>query len=191
MTSAIELVEAQLVQRITPALTRPGQALPVIEVRAWPNQPDKYKLSHPLGAALVIYKGARFDQSGAMAGQHLKWEASFEVGVVVRTLRDNKQGTADDMGDGLTAGAYDVLAAIRGAVGAWSPPASAGATRLVSEAFDGYSEGTWGYSLQIVVPMFTVQATPEVPGPFGLNEPANLTMATLQGPSAYYDPSVI
>ncbi len=140
--SAIGLLEAAIVARIGAALTLPGQTHPKVEVRAWPERAREYKMSHPHGCAMVIYKGSKFAQDQSTAGQLVAFEAEFELGLISRTLREPNAPEADAA---LGTGIYDLLESCRIALLGWQPDQAAGAVRLRSEDFDDYVEGTWGY----------------------------------------------
>jgi hypothetical protein len=166
--SSIGLLEAAIVARIGAALTLPGQTHPKVEVRAWPERAREYKMSHPHGCAMVIYKGSKFAQNQSTAGQLVGFEAEFELGLISRTLREPNAPEADAA---LGTGIYDLLESCRIALLGWQPDQAAGAVRLRSEDFDDYVEGTWGYSLRFLVPMMTVAERHCPPGPWAVDGP--------------------
>ncbi len=179
--SVIGTLETAIVSRITAALTLPGQAHPKVEVRAWPERARDYKMTHPHGCAMVIYKGSKFSQDQSTAGHLVAFEAEFELGLISRTLREPntpETGAATpgqaQPGPGQAArgtGIYDLLETCRGALLGWQPDQAAGSVRLRAEDFDDYTEGTWGYSLRFVVPMLTVAERHCPPGPWAFDAP--------------------
>jgi hypothetical protein len=170
--SAIGLLEAAIVARIGAVLTLPGQTHPKVEVRAWPERAREYKMSHPHGCAMVIYKGSKFSQDQSTAGQLVGFEAEFELGLISRTLREpNVPSGAPEADAALGTGIYDLLESCRIALLGWQPDQAAGAVRLRSEDFDDYVEGTWGYSLRFLVPMMTVAERHCPPGPWAVDGP--------------------
>ena len=167
--SRIGELEAAVVARIAAALTVPGQAHPKVEVRAWPENARHYKMTHPLGCAMVIYKGAKFNQDQAMAGQRVDMEAEFELGLISRTLREPNAPAPEGA---VGAGIYDLLETCRDALLGWQPEHAAGQVRLHGEQFDDYTEGTWGYSVRLTVPLVLIAQRQCPPGPWadaGLN----------------------
>ena len=172
--SVIGQLEAAIVARICAVLTLPGQAHPKVEVRAWPNHAREYKMSHPHGCAMVIYKGSKFSDDRATAGQLVDYEAQFEVGLISRTLREPTlpSGAAAPEADAaLGTGIYSLLESCRTVLLGWQPDQASGVVRLRSESFDDYVEGTWGYSLLFSVPMMTVAERPCPPGPWATDGP--------------------
>lgn len=143
-------LETNIVARLSAALTLPDQAHPKVEVRAWPDKPSNYRMTHPHGAVLVIYRGGPFTH-GATAGQLVTYEDIFELGLISRTLRE-----PNAPGDALGVGIYDLLETCRAALLGWTPPEASGAVRMIGVDFDGYVEGTWGYSQRLAVPQTTV-----------------------------------
>lgn len=168
--SAIGLLEAAIVARIGAVLTLPGQTHPKVEVRAWPERARDYKMTHPHGCAMVIYKGSKFSQDQSTSGHLVAFEAEFELGLISRTLREPTLPNAALGGDAGT-GIYDLLESCRIALLGWQPVQAAGAVRLRSEDFDDYVEGTWGYSLRFLVPMVTMAERHCIPGPWAADGP--------------------
>lgn len=167
--SATGELEAAIVARIAAALTLPGQAHPKVDVRAWPERARDYKMTHPHGCAMVIYKGSKFSQDQATGGHLVAREADFELGLISRTLREPTAGTGPAGGTGQAdagVGAYDLLESCRSALLGWQPAQAAGVVRVLSETFDDYVEGTWGYSVRFVVPMLQVADRACPPGPW-------------------------
>lgn len=147
----ITRVESAIVQRLTTVLTKPDQAHPMVEVRSWPARPQEWRMTHPLGAVLVIYKGATWPK-GKQRGL-VSWPAEFELGVFARNLATH-QPAADSPDAGT--GAYDLLAVCRAAVGGWQPADAADPITLVREQYEGHRDGVWGYALRIAVPLMSV-----------------------------------
>ena len=156
-------MEAAIVARLIAALTLPDQAHPKVEVRAWPEKARDYKMTHPNGCAMVIYKGSNFHDNLSTSGQLINFEADFELGLISRTLREPNM---PEPGAALGVGIYDLLETCRRALFGWRPEQAAGPVRITAESFDDYSEGTWGYSLNFNVPMMTVAERPCPPGPW-------------------------
>ena len=147
--STVGELENAIVARLSVALTLPGQAHPKVDVRAWPSARCDYRMAHPHGAALVIYRGSKFTHR-ATAGQLVPYEDEFELGLVSRTLREaNAPGTVEAA---LGVGIYDLLQTCRETLMGWVPQFASGQVRVISIEFDDYVEGTWGYSLRFAIP---------------------------------------
>lgn len=158
MCGSVAALESAIVQRLAAALTRPHQQHPCVDVLAWPQRPREFRMTHPHGAALVIYRGSSFAH-GATAQQRLAWEDAFELGLIARTLRGPQQpmqATQPTQGGDAPApgvGMYDLLHTCRHALLGWVPEGACAPVRMVSVDFDDYHEGTWAYSLRFAVPM--------------------------------------
>lgn len=165
--STVGELESVIVARLSAVLTLPGQAHPKVDVRAWPERPRDYRMAHPYGAALVIYRGSKFAHR-ATAGQLVSYENEFELGLVSRTLREaSTPGSAEAA---LGVGIYDLLETCRESLMGWVPALASGQVRIISVEFDDYVEGTWGYSLRFAIPMTTVANRPRPPGPWGVTD---------------------
>jgi hypothetical protein len=160
--SQIANMEVALMMRLGDVLTLDGQNLPKVEVRAWPDRPRDYRMTHPRGAALIVYRGSKYEHS-ATAGQLVKHDDEWEIGIISRTLREPNAGGAEaDQG----ADVYSLIETCRDALLGWTPPGAVGPARLIEAAFDDYAEGTWGYHLSFAVPMMSVANRPRPPGPW-------------------------
>lgn len=165
MKSLAERIEVAIVQRLKEAFTVAGKPHPIIDVIAWPARPEAYKLSHPIGACMVIYNGTKYDDSESTAGQYVVGVAEYEIGILARTLREH-QPPQEGATDALGTGAYDFLAICRQALSGWRVPDAAGHIRIQKDEFTGYKEGEWGYSLYINMPTVTVVDTVESDEPW-------------------------
>lgn len=162
--SLIAEIEAVVVARLRAALTIDGQLHPVVDVEPWPDNPERYKMVHPRGAVLIMYRGAKFDEN-ATARQIVEFDARFEIGLLSKTLRAPAVAVAAGEPD---TGVYTLLDKSRGAFLGWQPEGAANITRLVAESYEAYREGVWSYSLSVAIPMLTVVDRQPVPGPFDL-----------------------
>ncbi len=106
---------------------------PELEVEAFPDDPDEYRLNHPLGALLVRYHGSKFGplldtnvvvQERAMA---------LEVTLVFRSLNGKE-------------GIYNYLEAVRLALAGFAPPAFA-KLKPIGEEFLSQGGGEWRYAI--------------------------------------------
>lgn len=152
------LLEAEILTRITAALTNAGQQHPKVDVQSWPDNPANFSTSHPLGTVLLIYKGTKYAQN--TSGNDV---AEYEISVLARTLRDPNPLTATDVAG---VGMYELLHTVTAAIHGWHPDYAAGQLLVATEGFQGYSEGVWTYSIRASVPMFPRIAINPVIGPW-------------------------
>lgn len=164
MASLIEQVETALVARLAEAFTIPGKPHPIVDVLAWPSDPRTFKMQHPVGACMVIYRGLTDDDRSAMAGQRVEQEASYEIGILARTLREHQPPQGASQGAGT--GAYDLLNTCRKALMGWRVPVASGVTKVQKDAFDDYVEGVWGYTIRLTVPLMCVVDVAEMDEPW-------------------------
>lgn len=161
--SVIGNLEAAIVERIGLALTLPNQQHPKVEVRGWPEKPRDYKLTHPHGCAMVIYKGSKYGYGKSNSGQVVNETTEFEIGLISRTLREPNAPAQDAM-QGL--GIYDLLEDCRNTLSGWQPDIASSPIQLVASAYGGHVEGTWSYSLRIAIPITAIAGRPCPPGPW-------------------------
>jgi hypothetical protein len=150
--SMIADMEALVVSRLKAALTIAGQAHPKVDVDPWPDDPAAYRMRHPRGAVLIMYRGAKFDE-GATARQTVVFDARFEIGLLSKTLR--APAVATGVGEPDT-GVYTLLDDCRAALLGWRADGSANTARLVAESYEDYREGVWSYSLSMAIPMLII-----------------------------------
>jgi hypothetical protein len=81
------------------------------EVVHFPDVPEKYRMTHRVGAALVIFKDADFGQTLSTDRIVQEVELDFEIGIAVRAL-----GWAYASGDAAGLGAYQMLSQCRAAL---------------------------------------------------------------------------
>jgi hypothetical protein len=156
--STVAATESEIVARLAQALTLPDQSLPKVEVRAWPDRPREYRMTHPKGAVLVIFRGGVYTHQ-ATAGQLVRYEDEFELGLISRTLRD--AASAQDSSDAASGvGVYDLLETCRNTLLGWTPQSANGPARIVRVDFDDYAEGVWTYSLRFSIPMVVIAPRP-------------------------------
>lgn len=162
MSALITQIEDAIVQRLVAVLTVVGNPQPSVEVRAWPNDPRSYKMLHPHGAVLVVYKGSNYDYKNDTVATITSREADYEVSVQARTLREHQPpaGVApspvNTQGQAVGLGIHDLLEIVGGALGAWVLPQATAGARIKSEQFDDYTEGVWGYSIKLAVPLVRI-----------------------------------
>lgn len=149
--SLIGNIEADIVIRLTAALTLAGNASPQVDVQAWPQRPKDYRMSHPIGAALVIYHGADYQDRETAVGMHAMLNIKFELNLMARNLRESTQ--INGMND---LGMYEFLELCRNALMGWQPALAAGAIAIKSDGFEDYHEGVWQYAIKFAMPVAIV-----------------------------------
>lgn len=152
------LLEAEILARISAALTNAGQQYPKVDVQSWPDNPANFSASHPLGTVLLIYKGTKYAPNTSANDV-----AEYEISVMARTLRDPNPLTADDVAG---VGMHELLNTIIAAIHGWRPDCSSGQLLVGSEGFQGYTEGVWTYSIRATAPLFPRVAIDPVIGPW-------------------------
>ncbi|MGH7948191.1 MAG: Gp37 family protein, partial [Candidatus Binataceae bacterium] len=126
-----------------------------IEVARFPDKPESYRMTHRVGAALVVYRGASYGQQldTQIVAQERKLE--FEVMVLVRDLGWNTGGP----GGGAGPGAYEILEAVRRSLTGFTVP---GARKMhpVKERFVERDKqgGVWIYGISFLVTALAVEA---------------------------------
>lgn len=125
-----------------------------VEVEAFPDNPDEYRLNHPLGALLVRYHGSRYgavDDAGVVIQDRVM---AVEVTLVFRSL-NGKEGVL----------AY--IEAVRLALLGFKPPAFSKFKALGDEFVDRKG-GEWRYAIDFATTTTVVEDA----------EPDNLPLVT-------------
>ena len=139
--NAIADMEAALVQRVRQALTPAGAAHPIVDVASWPDKPDSYRVSHPVGAVLVVYQGSAVERA---QGQLMPVQHTFALRLLTRTLRHPSTNT-DQARAG--SGTYQLLMACRLALTGWKPAADCDPMVVLRTGFADYVDGVWHHEL--------------------------------------------
>lgn len=145
-------IENEIVSRLTGVLTLPNQEYPKVDVQAWPASPKDFKMIHPFGCVLVVYKDSKF-KAGSTGGHFVDTDAEFEVSVIARTLREPN---APELPEPIGVGMYDLLESCKTALLGWQPVDASAAMQIHGERFSDYTEGGWTYTQLWRVPMVTV-----------------------------------
>lgn len=133
MTEAVEIpntipsLEAAVLARLS------ARFADAVAVESFPDDPDAYRLDHPVGALLVRYHGAKYGQ--LLDTELVVQERTMvvEVMLVFRSLQGN-------------AGIYEYLEAVRLALAGFQPPAFA-KLRPLSDEFIDRDKGEWRYAI--------------------------------------------
>lgn len=145
----IASLEAAIVTQLAAALGN------VIEVAHYPNNPDTYRLTHRVGAALVQYVGAEYGAPAEAALMANERTLEFAVVVVMRDLGWAYGGPAS----GTSPGAYQMLEAVRAALAGYRLCPGLAATKLrpIRERFVKREDGIWHYAIHFTTRTFAVE----------------------------------
>jgi hypothetical protein len=137
----IETIETAVVNRLNAQITG-------IEIAHFPDQPEAYRMTHRVGAALVRYEGAEYgklNDSGAVVQER---RLKFEVTVMMRDLGWNAGG-GKSAG---TPGAYATMEAVRTALTGFRVPGCE-KTYPLRERFVKRDKqgGTWIYAISFAM----------------------------------------
>ena len=117
--------------------------LPDVEVEAFPDDPDEYRLNHPLGALLVRYHGSKY---GPLMDTDLVVQErvmAVEVTLVFRSLNGKE-------------GIYTYLEAVRLALAGYQPPAFTKLKPLGDEFLDR-DKGEWRYAIDFATTTMVIE----------------------------------
>lgn len=118
----------QIEQAIVQRLSSPS---PGVEVTAFPDSPEAYRMLHQRGALLVAYRGLEAAAPVRLENVTQTARSRWHVLVLARNLRQHD-------------GAYSLLELVRDRLQGWAPPGG-GPMWLVGEDYRAYEDGTWQY----------------------------------------------
>lgn len=124
-----EALERATIERLT-------ARFPGLSVELYPDEPESYRLDHPVGALLVRYAGSKY---GPLMDTNIvvqERRLGLEVTLVMRSLHGK---------DGIT----EALEQVRLALAGYAPPAF-GKFVPVSDEFLGEHGGEWRYAIDFV-----------------------------------------
>lgn len=148
-------LESDVLARLTLALTNPQSRHPKVDVQAWPDRPANYKMLHPQGAALLVYKGTKYSDNVKADDK-----VEFELAVMARTLHEPNPD--DPIGTGM----YSLLKACLDVLHGWRSDFATRELVIISDGFTSYGEGVWTYTIRFVVPVFPRISLPPTIGPW-------------------------
>lgn len=152
----IGTIESAIVARL-------GAMVSSIEVVHFPDDPKHYRLTHRIGAALVVYRGATYGQVDDTAAIIQERKLEFDVTVLVRDLGWSVGGTPG----GTSPGAYAILESIRAALSGYRIPGARKMFPLREKFVERDNEGgVWIYLLSFAV--ITMAVEPSIADDFPL-----------------------
>ena len=168
----IDILETEIVRRITGALTSPGQMQPKVDVRLWSGQAGDDQMTHPYGCVTLIHKGSKFPQKPKNLGGMVSYSIEFELSLRSHALGES--GLANPIVESdIAAGTsiYELLDDCKQALLGWRPEQAVGAIRICAEKLVPRRKDTWRYDMRFGVPMLHV-ATQQCPlGPWSTTSP--------------------
>ncbi len=126
----------------------------VIEVVHFPDSPKNYRLTHRIGAALVVYRGSDYGQVEDTAAIIQERKMEFDVTVLIRDLGWSVGGPP-----GATSpGAYAILEAIRAALTGYRVPGARKISMVREKFVERDAEGgVWIYLITITLSTLAVE----------------------------------
>jgi Gp37 protein len=156
-----------------------------VEIAHFPDKPSAYRLTHRIGAALVVYRGATYGEQIDTAAIAQVRTLKFDVTLVMRDLGWSFGGEAS----GTSPGAYAVLEEVRTALTGFRVP---GCRKMypVRDSFEGRDPqgGVWIYAITFALDTMAVERSATENFPLFVRgtaqETGGLTAVTV-GPAAY------
>jgi hypothetical protein len=137
-------------------VTRLRSAITTVEVGHFPDDPEAYRLTHRIGAALVRYEGGKYGPLLDTAAVVQERRLEFAITLMMRDLGWSFGGAAD----GPSPGAYAMLEAVRATLTGFVVP-GCGKTFPVRERFVKRDKqgGVWIYALVFALTTVSVEAS--------------------------------
>lgn len=152
----IGTIENAIVERLRAAISS-------IEVARFPGEPGDYRMTHRVGAALVVYRGSTYGEVTDTAAVAQERRMEFDVTVLVRDLGWGAGGGPS----GTSPGAYAILESVRLALTGFQVP-GARKMRLVRERFVERDRQGGVFIYVITVALSTVVVEPSIGTDFPL-----------------------
>lgn len=160
----IETIEATVVGRLSAQIRG-------IEIAHFPDQPEAYRMTHRIGAALVRYEGAAYGRLMDSAAIVQERTLKFEVTIMMRDLGWSVGGAPAGGG---TPGAYAMIEAVRAALTGFQVPGCEASYPLRERFLKRDKQGgVWIYAITFAIRTMAVE--PSTPDNFPL-----LTLARTQ-----------
>jgi hypothetical protein len=143
----IGTIEATIVARLQSMVTS-------IEIVHFPDNPDNYRLTHRIGAALVVYRGSEYGRLLETGSIIQERKLEFDITVLVRDLGWAVGGPPD----ATSPGAYAILEAIRAALTGYRIPGARKAYMVRDKFVERDNQGgVWIYRLTFALTTMAVQ----------------------------------
>ena len=142
----LDSIETAMVERLKAAMPR-------LMVQGFPDRPDHFHCTHPVGVALVCYRGSAFGAPVGAGAIQQERTLRFEITLMVRNLRDH-------------GGAYEHLEAARMALMAWVPIPGFQGCWIEQDGFVHQAEGLWQWRLMVATRGYAFCNPVDESGPF-------------------------
>jgi Gp37 protein len=127
-----------------------------IEIAHYPDRPESWRLTHRVGAALVMYKGAQYGELLDTAAIIQERKLEFEISVMMRDLGWAVGGDAS----GTSPGAYAIIEGIRAALTGYEVPGCRKMYPLREKFLKRDKQGgVWTYSSTFALSTVAVEAS--------------------------------
>ena len=127
-----------------------------IEIRHYPDRPETWRMTHRVGAALVMYRGAHYGELLDTAAIIQERKLEFEISIMMRDLGWAVGGDAS----GPSPGAYAIIESVRAALTGYQVP---GCRKIypVSEKFVKRDKqgGVWTYTSTFALSTVAVEGS--------------------------------
>jgi hypothetical protein len=127
-----------------------------IEITHYPDRPETWRLTHRVGAALVMYKGAQYGELLDTAATIQERKLEFEISII---MRDLGWAVGGDVA-GSSPGAYAIIEGVRAALTGYQVP---GCRKMypVSEKFVKRDKqgGVWTYASRFALSTVAVEGS--------------------------------
>ena len=128
-----------------------------IEIAHYPDRPETWRMTHRIGTALVIYKGAQYGDLLDTAAVIQERKLEFEVSVMMRDLGWSVGGDAS----GPSPGAYSIIESIRAALTGFQIPGCRKMYPLREKFLKRDKQGgVWTYASTFALITIAVEGTP-------------------------------
>jgi len=156
-----------------------------IEIAHYPDRPETWRMTHRIGTALVIYKGAQYGDLLDTAAVIQERKLEFEVAVMMRDLGWSVGGASS----GPSPGAYSIIESVRAALTGFQIPGCRKMYPLREKFLERDKQGgVWRYASTFALTTVAVEGSTSQNFPAFIKgialEEAGLTTITL-GASAY------
>lgn len=133
MHTIIDNIERGIIERLK-------EKMPDVEVDSFPEEPDKYRLTHPNGALLVSYRGSRYGERGGTRTLDSFVSTGRKVRIAVTVVSKSLKPRPTQYG------LYQLLEGARLALSG-QRPAGCGPLYAVEDGFVNYLRGEWQFEV--------------------------------------------
>ncbi|CAM3724503.1 Gp37 family protein [Xenorhabdus thuongxuanensis] len=137
---------------IDAVVVRLQERLPGLQVEYFPENPDEFRLNHPVGAILISYAGSRFNNPEDVGVLLQTQIVMLNATIVFRQLNGRE-------------GAVVTLDHVRRILGGFQPPNCQRKCWMVRDTFLGEIAGLWQYILDFATECVFIEDSESEDGP--------------------------